>query len=126
MILIVGGTGSLGSATARRLLARGRPVRVMTRIPEKAAELQALGAQVVQGDLLDKASLAGACRGVEKVLAAAHSILGRGREASKFVDLAGHKDLIDAAQSAGVMHFVYTSIFYYGPELTTGHFLIGR
>ena len=67
MILIVGGTGALGSATARRLLAKGTAVRVMTRTPEKAAELQKLGAEVVQGDLLDKASLAQACRGVEKV-----------------------------------------------------------
>ncbi len=84
MILIVGGTGSLGNATARRLLGKRRSVRVMTRTPEKATDLQKLGAEVVQGDLLDKASLARACRGVEKVLASAHSILGRGREASKW------------------------------------------
>ena len=49
MILIVGGTGALGSAAARRLLAKGTAVRVMTRTPEKADELQKLGAEVVQG-----------------------------------------------------------------------------
>ncbi len=107
MILIVGGTGALGSATARRLLAKGTAVRVMTRTPKNAVELQKLGAEIVEGDLLDKASLAQACRGVEKVLASAHSILGRGREASKYVDWQGHKDLIDAAKVAGVAHFVY-------------------
>jgi uncharacterized protein YbjT (DUF2867 family) len=123
MVLIVGGTGSLGSATARRLLAKGMAVRVMTRAPEKATELQELGAKVVQGDLLDKESLAQACRGVEKVLASAHSIVGRGREASKNVDLQGHKDLIDAAKAAGVQHFVYTSAYRFGPEYDSVPFL---
>jgi uncharacterized protein YbjT (DUF2867 family) len=101
----------LGSATARRLLARERVVRVMTRTPQKATALGKLGAEVVQDDLLDKASLARACRGATKVLAAAHSILGRGKEASKYVDLQGHKDLIDAARKAGVEHFVYMSAY---------------
>jgi uncharacterized protein YbjT (DUF2867 family) len=123
MILIVGGTGSLGSATARRLLAKRTAVRVMTRTPEKAAELEEQDAEIVQGDLLDKASLVQACRGVEKVLASAHSILGRGREASKYVDLDGHKDLIDAAKAAGVGYFVYTSMYNYGPEYETVPFL---
>jgi uncharacterized protein YbjT (DUF2867 family) len=115
MILIVGGTGTLGKATARRLLAKGTAVRIMTRTPEKAAELQKLGAEVVQGNLLDNASLARACHGIEKVLAAAHSVMGRGRQASKFVDLQGHKDLIDTAKRAGVNHFVYTSAYQYNP-----------
>ena len=82
MYLIVGGTGSLGSALARRLLDRGKPVRVMTRRPEDAAELKELGAEVLQGDLLDKASLARANKGATKVVASAHSILGRGKESS--------------------------------------------
>jgi uncharacterized protein YbjT (DUF2867 family) len=116
MILIVGGTGSLGSATARRLLAKGTAVRIMTRSPEKAGKLQKLGAEIVRGDLLDRASLTRACRGVDKVLAAAHAIMGRGREASKYVDLQGHKDLIDATRAAGARHFVYTSVYHYGPE----------
>jgi len=95
----------------------------MTRTPEKAANLGKLGAEIVQGDLLDKTSLIEACRGVEKVLASAHSILGRGREASKYVDLGGHKDLIDAAKEAGVGQFVYTSMYNYGPEFETVPFL---
>lgn len=119
MILIVGGTGSLGSATAGRLLAKGVPVRVLTRTPEKATELGKLGAEVVQGDLRDRASLARACRGVLKVLASAHSILGRGLEASKYVDLQGHKDLIDVAKAAGAKHFIYVSAYDFGPKYET-------
>lgn len=115
MFLIVGGTGALGSATARLLLQRGHKVRVMTREPQRASALKKLGAEVVQGDLRDKASLAQACASVDGVLAAAHSIFGRGSEASAYVDALGHKWLIDAAKEAGVRHFVYTSALGAGP-----------
>lgn len=109
MILVVGGTGAMGRATVRRLLDAGEPVRVMTRTLENAAELQQLGAEVVQGDLCDYAALERAVAGVDKVLAAAHSVGGRGKEASKFVDGRGNEWLIDLAKAAGVQHFVYTS-----------------
>lgn len=124
MNLIIGGTGSLGSALTRRLLAKRMPVRVMTRTPEKAAELKGLGAEVRQGDLLDKTSLARACKGATKVVAAAHSILGRGKESSRHVDLQGHKDLIDAAKAAEVTHFVYISLYDFGPEYESVPFLV--
>lgn len=117
MILITGGSGALGSATARRLLAKGEAVRIMTRKLEHGTALQKLGAEIIQGDMLDKASLEQACRGAKKVVAAAHSVMGRGRKASKYVDLQGHKELIDAAKSAGVQHFVYTSALQSVPEL---------
>lgn len=109
MILVVGGTGDLGSAVTKRLLARGQAVRVMTRSPSKATELQQLGAEIMQGDLLDTISLQRACAGVNQVVASAHSVFGRGREASKYVDLQGHKALIDVAKEAGVQRFVYMS-----------------
>lgn len=116
MNLIVGGTGALGSAIARRLLAAGQRVRLMTRSPEKAVDLVARGAVVIRGDLLDRNSLVGACQGAEVVVAAAHSILGRGRHASAHVDGAGHRHLIDAARDSGVRHFIYTSVYGDGPE----------
>ena len=115
MHLIVGGTGTLGSAIARRLLAAGEPVRVMTRTPARASRLAAEGAQVVRGDLLDRDSLAAACRGAETVVAAAHSLFGRGRSASVHVDGEGQRALVDAAAAAGARHFVYTSVQDYGP-----------
>ena len=119
MNLIVGGTGALGSAIAKRLLTTGETVRVMTRAPEKAAGLAADGAVVVRGDLLDRASLTSACQGADVVVAAAHSIFGRGQEASAHVDGRGHRELIDAARSAGVRHFIYTSVYDYGPDYHT-------
>lgn len=109
-ILIVGATGVAGSAATKLLLAKGYAVRAMSRTPTKAAALRQLGAEVVQGDLRDIESLRRACAGVDKVLAAAHSLMGRGAEASCYVDELGHKQLIDVAKAAGVQHFVYTSV----------------
>jgi uncharacterized protein YbjT (DUF2867 family) len=108
-ILIVGATGVLGKETAKQLLAAGHNVRAMTRDPQKGAALREMGAEVVQGDLIDPASLNRACQGVDAVLAAAHQLMGAGKYASQAVDDAGHRSLIDAAKAAGVKHFVYTS-----------------
>jgi NADH dehydrogenase len=117
MILIVGASGALGSIVARRLLEKGEAVRGMSRTPqEKLAELEEMGAEVVQGDLRDAASLRRACDGVTKVVAAAHSIFGRGGERSELVDDKGHRDLIDAASEAGVQQLVYNSVIGASPD----------
>jgi uncharacterized protein YbjT (DUF2867 family) len=114
MVLIIGGSGMMGVCATKRLLAAGESVRVMSRTPAKAAALAAAGAEVVAGDLLDRASVERACTGATAVIAAAHSILGRGRNASVHVDDAGHRQLIDIAKAQRVRHFVYTSVFDYG------------
>ncbi|MFB9994619.1 NmrA family NAD(P)-binding protein [Deinococcus oregonensis] len=56
-ILVIGATGTQGAPVARQLLAAGYTVRVLARVPEKAQDLTQIGAQVVQGDLSDPASL---------------------------------------------------------------------
>jgi uncharacterized protein YbjT (DUF2867 family) len=115
-ILVVGGSGTLGSLVAARLLTQGHSVRVMTREPSKAARLRAAGAEVVQGDLLNRESLASACAGADVLVAAAHSILGRGRNASVHVDGTAHRLLIDVAKERRLRHVVYTSA--YSPSAT--------
>jgi uncharacterized protein YbjT (DUF2867 family) len=112
MILVVGASGYLGSRTVRRLLAAGMRVRAASRVPETLAELRALGAEIVQADLIDARSLDSACRGVDAVFAAAHSLTGVGTYASEHVDDRGHRSLIDTAGRAGVKRFVYTSAMF--------------
>ena len=124
MILIVGGTGALGSVTAEKLLAQRESVRIMTRTPAKADALRALGAEVVQGDLRDQDSLIQACQDVDTVLASAHSIMGSGSEASKYIDDQGHRWLIDAAKAAGVNRFVYVSALGAAPDHPANFFRI--
>ena len=110
MILVVGATGNLGRKVVRTLLASGEDVRAMTRELSKVDELKALGAKPVRGDLTDPESLEFAVRGARAVVLAAHSLLGRGSEASELVDDEGHRAIIDMAKAAGVDHIIYTSV----------------
>lgn len=119
MFLIVGVTGVLGHETARQLLAAGCQVRGLTRFPENAKDIEKLGAEIVQGDLIDTSSLWSACKGADAVLAAAHQLMGTGKYTSKAVDDEGHRVLIDVAKGSGVKHFVYTSAQHVSPDHPT-------
>ena len=57
MHIIIGGTGHVGSATARALLRRGEPVTVVTRNAGHAAGLRDAGAKVAVADVRDVPAL---------------------------------------------------------------------
>ncbi|MEI6224668.1 MAG: SDR family oxidoreductase [Deltaproteobacteria bacterium] len=116
MILVVGATSSLGRRVVAALREKGTPVRALTRDPSRAADLAALGVEVVQGDLRDPASIQRACRGVEKVLSSAHGFDGKDGNSPVAVDLEGNQELVRAARQAGVGHFVLVSAVGAGPE----------
>lgn len=56
-ILIIGATGYVGSAVARRFLADGHRVAGLARTPERATSLAAAGVEPVAGDLEDAAKV---------------------------------------------------------------------
>jgi len=124
MILIVGASGRLGGTVAKRLLAQGKAVRLMTRTPSNLVHLKQQGAEVVSGDLRNPASLLSACEGVEQVLAAAHALTGKGDNNPQTVDDAGNRQLIDTARAAGVKHFVFLSILGASPDAPVEFFRI--
>ncbi len=113
MNLIVGATGILGSEICRVLAEKGEPVRALVRStsnPDKVAQLKALKADVVIGDLKDRRSLDAACRGVRAVISTASSTLSRQEgDSIESVDQEGQLNLVDAAEAAGVKHFVLIS-----------------
>lgn len=67
MYLLAGITGHVGGAAARKLVQDGKRVRGLVRDPGKAAALAALGVELVQGDLADRASVERAMAGVDGV-----------------------------------------------------------
>src|SRR5262245_66326060 len=75
-VLVLGATGRQGGATARHLLTRGWRVRAFARDPNKptAQALQQAGAEVIQGDYDDRASLAAAMQGVYGVFSVKASV----------------------------------------------------
>ena len=109
MILVAGGTGVLGTAIVRRLIDDGRSVRVLTRRRERAKALEAAGAQVKIGDLRDRSSLAEACHGATHVITTANAFMGTGAQTVAAVDELGNRNLINAARTARVRQFVFTS-----------------
>lgn len=64
-LLVTGATGRQGGAAARALLAAGLPVRALVRDPlaPRAKDVEALGAELVTGDLSVRSSLDPACAG---------------------------------------------------------------
>jgi nucleoside-diphosphate-sugar epimerase len=63
--LITGATGFIGGRLARRLIAHGHRVICLVRPNSNADSLRSIGAQLVWGDIADRASVARALAGVE-------------------------------------------------------------
>jgi uncharacterized protein YbjT (DUF2867 family) len=109
MILVVGATGQLGALIARRLVQRGEDVRVLLRPDSPPEDLIAAGAGAGTGDLKEPASLRAACAGVNTVITTANATARMSPDTIESVDRHGNRNLIDAAEAAGVRRFVFVS-----------------
>jgi uncharacterized protein YbjT (DUF2867 family) len=113
MILVCGAGGELGGRVARGLRAAGAQVRALVRPGSGAAGLPRLGIELAEGDFRDQDSLRRAVAGVETVVSTVTAIgraLAGDKEADlRRVDLHGYRDLIAAAEAAGVGRFVFVS-----------------
>jgi uncharacterized protein YbjT (DUF2867 family) len=107
LILVSGVTGHQGGAVARHLLKEGFRVRGLTRNPGRpeAVGLTQSGVEIVWGDLDNRVSIDQALRGIYGVFSVQNFWeVGTEREVQQ------GKLLADAAQAAGVRHFVYSSV----------------
>jgi uncharacterized protein YbjT (DUF2867 family) len=108
LVLVTGATGKQGGATLRYLAKQGGfKLRAMTRKPDSdaAKAAAALGAEVVAGDLDDRASLERAVAGAWGVFSVQNTWeAGVEREEEQ------GKRLAQVARDKGVQHFVFTSV----------------
>ncbi|GAA2728490.1 NmrA family NAD(P)-binding protein [Actinocorallia aurantiaca] len=108
-VLVVGATGRQGGATARALRAAGVPVRALVRDPgaDRARAVEALGAELVTGDLYDRDSVTRAAEGARAVFSVQMPDMnGRLFEG----ELTQAVNLIEGALAAGVPQFVHSSV----------------
>jgi uncharacterized protein YbjT (DUF2867 family) len=108
-ILVAGGHGQIALRLLKLLADQGHTARGLIRKPEQAADLQAVGAIPVIGDLENDESLAGYVKGADAVVFAAGAGPGSGPERKRTVDLGGAIKLADAAMETGVRRYVMVS-----------------
>jgi uncharacterized protein YbjT (DUF2867 family) len=109
MILVVGGTGTLGKRLVPRLVERGERVRVLVRhtngsMPEAVEQ--------IVGDISDTEAVNRAVAGASTVVCAVSGFGGIGGANPRSVDGLGTRALIAAAAEAGVERFVLVSVFH--------------
>jgi nucleoside-diphosphate-sugar epimerase len=119
-VFVTGASGFIGGKLAERLLADGRKVRVLSRRP--LPELEALGAEVIPGDLHDRHALERGCRSADTVFHVAGRVGVWGPPDDFFrVNVEGTRNVVAAARDAKVPRLVYTSspsVVYNGGDLS--------
>jgi uncharacterized protein YbjT (DUF2867 family) len=110
-VLVAGATGRQGGATARALRAAGVPVRALVRDPDTdaAKAVEALGAELVTGDLHDRDSVIRAAEGARAVFSVQMPALN-GDSFDFDGEVTQGVNLIEGAKAAGVPQFVHTSV----------------
>jgi dihydroflavonol-4-reductase len=110
-VFVTGGSGLIGRALVARLLGRGDRVVALARSDATAADLAALGAEVVRGDLLDERALADGMRdaAVAYNVAGVNTLCPTDPAPLYRVNRDGARAVVRAAAAAGVGRLVHTS-----------------
>ncbi len=116
MILVAGGTGTLGTRLLPLLADRGLDVRILSRKHGKAPPLLGDRVKILDGDVRDPRIVEQAMVGVRTVISAITGF-GMDRDVNpRTVDWEGNENLIRAAKTAGVEHFILLSVCQAGPD----------
>jgi len=107
-VLIVGGAGEVGRYLVKDFFQEGYEITVLDRAPQVPKMYENLPITYLQGDLTDVAWINKAVQGKEVIINLAWSfaddpptVFGE--------DIKGHINLLEAASSAGIRSFLYTS-----------------
>ena len=107
-VLVTGGTGFVGPHVVRAIVDAGHDVRALVRDRKGGAPVAALGAELVEGDMTDAASLRIASQGIDAVV---HLVAIRQGRPDQFerIMVRGTQHLLAAAKEAGASGFVHMS-----------------
>lgn len=105
LILLTGATGYVGGRLLKFLEQEGRRVRCLARRPETLRARARPDTEIVAGDVMDRASLDGALRGVCVAYYLVHSMGSSG--SFEEADRVAASNFGEAARSAGVERIVY-------------------
>jgi dihydroflavonol-4-reductase len=109
--LVTGGSGFIGSAVVLKLLRRGEPLRALVRSKAQPGNLAKLDVELVEGDLLERASLDRALAGCDRVyhLAAVYANWLPDRSVILRANVDGTRSLLQACLDRKIERVVYTS-----------------
>jgi dihydroflavonol-4-reductase len=109
--LVTGGNGFLGSAVVRLLAQRGDELRLTRRRRSRLDNLKDVEHESVQCDVLDRAAVRRALKGVDRVFHLAGLVSMRPEDSERLfeVNVGGTRTVLEECQRAGVERVVYTS-----------------
>ena len=107
-VFVTGGTGLIGSNICAQLRERGDRVRALARRGSEIAPLQALGVEIVDGDISDGASVLRAAQGCDAVIHSAAVLGGVSQDPTEHarVNTGGVGNVLDAAEKLGMRKVV--------------------
>ncbi|MBN1497540.1 MAG: NAD-dependent epimerase/dehydratase family protein [Spirochaetes bacterium] len=108
---ITGGTGFIGRHLARRMAQTEHEMICLARKTSDTAELRELGANIVIGDVTDRASIMDGMRGCDWVfnLANVYSFWEPDRDIYRRVNVEGTRNVMECALESGVSKVVHVS-----------------
>jgi uncharacterized protein YbjT (DUF2867 family) len=107
--LVAGATGQTGQRIVQELVRRGIPVKALVRDANSAKNTLPAEVEIVEGDVLNPASLSQALTDCTVLLCATGARPGFDPTAPYKVDYEGNKNLVDVAKAKGIEHFVLVS-----------------
>jgi NADH dehydrogenase len=110
MILVTGGTGFIGRAVVRHLVAAGYSVRILIRPSPRSPSLPVgVPVEVAVASLADLRGLRAALRGVDMIFHLAGGEGQGGRANLLMTDIQGTQNLAQVANDAGIQRIIYVS-----------------
>jgi uncharacterized protein YbjT (DUF2867 family) len=106
-VLVIGARGFLGSKVLDAVLAKKKyKVKALIREGSNASKVEALGVEILRGDMMDKASLEAAFKDVDVIINTANGY-GQGHPE---IDTEGANNVVDAAAACKVSRYIYCGV----------------